>query len=181
MVLANSKDNDNKCKHYESLLDEAYHKNQLIQNEMNNLKNQLYGMQQNYELEKKKLSDEFILKLNKQVNDMNRLKSENINLGEQLNIYDERLKEVSQEYEENKLEMERLQKVISVLEIDLNSLETRMKEKQSKLDTVQQELTSLQTQYFDISLKYKKFSEENKSLNSLIEHYEKERRDMLEK
>ena len=77
--------------------------------------------------------------------------------------------------------MDRLQKVISVLEIDLNSTENKFKEKQNKMEHLQLELSSIQTNHFEATLKVKKLSEENKSLNSLVEHYEKERKDFMAK
>jgi len=77
--------------------------------------------------------------------------------------------------------MERLQKVISVIEIDLNSTETKLKEKQSKIENLQHEMANSQTSHFEATLKLKKLQEENKNLNSVVEHYEKERKDFMEK
>jgi len=77
--------------------------------------------------------------------------------------------------------MERLQKVISVIEIDLNSTESKLKEKQTKLENLQHEMGNIQTSHFEAALKIKKYSEENKNLNSVVEHYEKERKDFMEK
>ena len=77
--------------------------------------------------------------------------------------------------------MDRLQKVISVLEIDLNNNESKLKEKQTKIDSYQVELSSLQTQIFETNLKHKKIIEENKSLSLLLDHNEKERKSLYDK
>ena len=77
--------------------------------------------------------------------------------------------------------MDRLQKVISVLEIDLNSNEHKLKEKQTKIEGYQGEMSNLQTQIFETNLKQKKIFEENKSLNLLLDHNEKDRKSLYEK
>lgn len=89
--------------------------------------------------------------------------------------------ELQKKQEENENEIDRLQKVISVLEIDLNASENKIKEKNKKIEDLQHEYSNLQSQFFDASLKYKKFLEENTSLKGLVEHYEKERKEFLDK
>ena len=80
-----------------------------------------------------------------------------------------------------KTEIQRLNKVISVIEIDLASSEQLVKEKADKIDTMTKEMTSLQSQIFDFNLKLKKYVDENNSKQKLIDHYEKERKDILTK
>jgi predicted RNase H-like nuclease (RuvC/YqgF family) len=74
-----------------------------------------------------------------------------------------------------------LKKVISVLEIDCMQTEEKLKEKQVKNETLHEELTSSKNQLFDFNLQIKKLTEENRSLNSIIEKYENERKTLLEK
>ena len=176
-----NQDNNNKIKNYEFLLEDSIQKNQNLQNELINHKNQIEMMQNNFESELKKLSDEYLLRSTKLNNDLQKIKNNNITLQDQIALYENKYKEINQEYEENKLEMDRLQKVISVLEIDLNVNEGKLKDKHLKIDSLQHELTNIQTQYFEINLKFKKFQDENKNLESLIEHYEKERKEILDK
>jgi len=170
-----------KIKDYESLLDESFQKNQNLQNEIINQKNQIQLMQTNFEHELKKLSDEYMQRSVKLTNDLQKIKSGNISLQDYIAIFEAKFNEINSENEENKLEMDRLQKVISVLEIDLNVNEGKLKEKQAKIDALTQENTNIQTHYFEINLRYKKFMDENKNLESLVEHYEKERKEILEK
>ena len=162
-------------------MEENFQKNQNLQNEINNQKSQIDIMQNNFEVELKKLSDEYITNFSKGNNDLHKIKSDNISLQDYLTQIEEKLKDTHFENEENKLEMDRLQKVISVLEIDLNVNEGKLKEKQEKIDQLQQENTNLQTHYFEMNLKYKKFLDENKNQENLIEHYENERKELLGK
>ncbi len=142
-------------------------KNELIQNQINNV-------QRNYEIELQKSKEENEkLVLN--------LKEENSKQQENIIQCKEELNFLKTDNEETKNEMDRLQKIISVLEIDLNTSENKLKEKTQEFEDLKIKFSDLQTQYFDASLKYKKYLEENKSLQSIIEHYEKERKEMLEK
>jgi len=170
-----------RVKNYENLLDESLHKNNNLQNEIINHKNHIELLQANFENELKKLSDEYMARSAKLNNDLQKIKNDNISLQDHIAILETKYKEINLEYEDNKLEMDRLQKVISVLEIDLNVNEGKLKEKQNKIDNIQQENTNLQTQYFELNLKYKKFLDENKNMESLIEQFEKERKEILEK
>jgi len=170
-----------KIKNYESLLEESFQKNQNFQSEIINQKNQIALMQTNFDHELKKLSDEYMQRSSKLNNDLQKIKADNISLQDYLAIFESKFKEINNENEENKLEMDRLQKVISVLEIDLNVNEGKLKEKQAKIDALTQENTNIQTHYFEINLKYKKFMDENKNLESLVEHFEKERKEILDK
>ena len=77
--------------------------------------------------------------------------------------------------------MDRLQKVISVLEIELHTSEEKMKEKSKKIEELQTELSNVQAQYVEYSLKFKQLNEENTSLKDIVDRYEKERKDILAK
>lgn len=171
----------NKVKNYEALLQDSCQKNEALSNELLNYKNQAQLLQDNFDNELNKLSDDYLNRSSKINNDLQKIKSDNIALQDHIALLESKYKEIHQENDENKLEMDRLQKVISVLEIDLNVNEGKIKEKQGKIDSLQQENTNLQTQYFEINLKSKKFMDENKNLESLVEHYEKERRELLDK
>lgn len=176
-----NEENEGKIFHLEANLNDAYQKNQIFQSDVSALRTQLQTVSSGHDLEFKKLHDEYMLNLTKQTNELQKLKTDNLQLLEQSSYYEAKLKEISTDYEENKLEMDRLQKVISVLEIDLNSSESKIKDKQTRIESLQYELTNLQTNLFETNLKFKKIQDENKSLQSLIDHYEKERKDMLDK
>ena len=88
---------------------------------------------------------------------------------------------MSKENSDYKLEFERLQKVISVLDIDYNNAENNLKDKIIKLDNLQLEHNNTQSQNFELSLKTKKLTEENKSLSSIVDQYETDRKSILEK
>ena len=79
------------------------------------------------------------------------------------------------------MEIERLKKVICVLEIDCQHTEEKLKEKQTKNEGLHEEITSIKNQVFDFNLNNKKLQEENKSLTSMIEKYENERKTITEK
>jgi len=170
-----------KMKDYETIIDDYNQKNQFLQNEISNQKVQIQSMQTNFENEIKKVNDQYNIRFANLSSDFQKIKSDNISFQEHLAISEAKFNEINIDYEENKLEMDRLQKVISVLEIDLNVNEGKLNEKQSKIDSLQQEITNIQTQYFEINLKYKKYMEENKNLEALIEHFEKERKEIFDK
>lgn len=70
------------------------------------------------------------------------------------------------EYEENKNEMDRLQKIISVLEIDLNKFDTKLNEMTQKNQMLQNDNSRLQAENFDYSLQLRAMN--NKMNKSLI-------------
>jgi hypothetical protein len=176
-----NEESEGKILQLEELLNDTYQKNQNMQTDLTTMRTQLQGIVSGHELEFKKLHDEYMLNLTKQTNELQKLKTDNLQLLEGSNYYEIKFKENLQENEENKLELDRFQKVISVLEIDLNSSESKLKDKQTRIEGLQHEMTNLQTSLFEANLKYKKFMDENKSLQSIIDHYEKERKDMLDK
>lgn len=163
-------DNENKVKQYEAMFSDAYQKNLNLQNDNNNLRYEMQNFQQNFDQEINRKNQEVI-----------KYQKENSKISEYLNSNDERIKEVSRENEELKLEMDRLQKVISVLEIDLNSSETKFIEMQKKIESLNQENNTNQGLLFEACLKNRKLIEENKSLSLLHENSEKERKNLLEK
>lgn len=70
------------------------------------------------------------------------------------------------EYEENKNEMDRLQKIISVLEIDLNKFDSKLNEMTQKNQMLQNDNSRLQAENFDYSLQLRAMN--NKMNKSLI-------------
>ena len=78
------------------------------------------------------------------------------------------------------MEVERLKKVISVLEIDCLHTEEKLKEKQTKNEGLHEELNNSKNQLFDFNLQNKKLTEENKSLNTIIVKYENERKNLID-
>ena len=94
---------------------------------------------------------------------------------------EDKINAIQKENSDYKLEFERLQKVISVLEIDYNNTESVLKDKAGKVDGLQLELSNLQSQNFELTLKNKKLVEENKSLGTIVEQYETDRKNMLDK
>ena len=67
---------------------------------------------------------------------------------------------IKNEYEENKNEMTRLQKVISVLEIDLHKTQKKLEEKNTELKKLNENLSQLQAENFDLNLKIKGLMEQ---------------------
>ena len=67
---------------------------------------------------------------------------------------------IKNEYEENKNEMTRLQKVISVLEIDLHKAQKKLEEKISEIKKLNQNLSQQQAENFDLNLKIKGLMEQ---------------------
>ena len=144
---------------------------------------ELKTQNQNVDVENIHKSYEMEIMKTKEENEkiVSQLKQENNKQRESLQQFQEELNYVKSDNEETKNEMDRLQKVISVLEIDLNASEGKIKEKCKKIEDLQSEYNNLQVQFFDASIKYKKYLEENNSLKGLVEHYEKERKEFLDK
>lgn len=94
---------------------------------------------------------------------------------------EDKINSLQKETGDYKSEFDRLQKVISVLEIDYNNAENIFKEKTSKSESLQVEMNNIKSQNFEISLKNKKLTEENKSLSSIIDQYELDRKNIVEK
>ena len=67
----------------------------------------------------------------------------------------EQISIIKTEYEENKVEMDRLQKVISVLEIDLNKVESQLKESNENNKKLNNEISKYQAENFELNLKLK--------------------------
>jgi chromosome segregation ATPase len=165
----------------EYLFTEVNNKNQILTSELVGVKHQYDTLVTDHDIEVKKMADEYLLKITRLQNEVGRYKSEHQNLCEQLEYYEERYKQVSTDNDENRLEVERLNKVISVLEIDLNLCDNKFKEKQSKLEAFQQELTVIQTQHFELNLKHKKLIEDNRTLQTQLDIYEKDRKELFDK
>ena len=67
---------------------------------------------------------------------------------------------IKNEYEENKNEMIRLQKVISVLEIDLHKTQKKLDEKTDEIKQLNENLSQQQAENFDLNLKIKSLMEQ---------------------
>ena len=67
---------------------------------------------------------------------------------------------IKNEYEENKNEMIRLQKVISVLEIDLHKTQKKLNEKIEEIKKLNENISQQQAENFDLNLKIKSLMEQ---------------------
>ena len=72
---------------------------------------------------------------------------------------------IRNEYEENKLEMIRLQKVISVLEIDLHKCQKKLTEKINEITELNDSLSKQQAENFDLNLRIKELIENDQHNN----------------
>ena len=67
---------------------------------------------------------------------------------------------IKNEYEENKNEMTRLQKIISVLEIDLHKTQKKLNEKITEIKQLNENISQQQAENFDLNLKIKSLMEQ---------------------
>lgn len=74
------------------------------------------------------------------------------------------------EYEETKNEMDRLQKVISVLEIDLNKIEGQLKDSLQKNKKLNEDVSKFQAENFELNLKIKNLLIENDKIKQKQEN-----------
>ena len=116
-------------------------------------------------------------------NEFNKAKEQNNKIIQELNTnlqsYEEKNSELNKELENNNNEINRLQKVISVMEIDLNENDKILKEKIRENEELKMNFSNIQTELFDVTLRNKKISEENKSLHEIVDHYETERNNIV--
>jgi len=77
--------------------------------------------------------------------------------------------------------MERLQKVISVMEMDIDINEAKLIDKNSEMEELRIEKNNLETALLEANIREKKYLIENKNLNAVVEHYENERTAFMEK
>ncbi len=74
---------------------------------------------------------------------------------------------IKTEYEENKIEIDRLQKVISVLEIDIHKYEKKIKEKNNEINNLNNNNSELQEKNFNLNLQIKNLiDEQNKNFSN---------------
>ena len=78
-------------------------------------------------------------------------------------------------------EIERLNKVINVIEIDLNSAEELHREKDEKIEKMMKELNGLKNELLNANSKNQKLLEENKSKENIINKYKNEHKDIIDK
>lgn len=74
------------------------------------------------------------------------------------------------EYEETKNEMDRLQKVISVLEIDLNKIEGQLKDSLQSNKKLNEDISKFQAENFELNLKLKNLFIENDKIKQAQEN-----------
>ena len=74
------------------------------------------------------------------------------------------------EYEETKNEMDRLQKVISVLEIDLNKIEGQLKDSLQNNKKLNEDVSKFQAENFELNLKLKNLLIENDKIKQAQEN-----------
>ena len=78
-------------------------------------------------------------------------------------------------------EIERLNKVINVIEIDLNSAEEAQREKNEKIDKLIKELSEVKKELNNMDIKNTKLLEENNKSKKIIQKYENEQKEMTNK
>jgi chromosome segregation ATPase len=78
-------------------------------------------------------------------------------------------------------EIERLNKVINVIEIDLNSAEEAKKEKDNKIEQLIKEINELKNELLNSDKKNKKLLEENNNKENIINKYENEKNELINK
>ena len=100
-------------------------------------------------------------------------------LNNNLISYEEQNSELNKKVEKNNNEINRLQKVISVMEIDLNENDRILKDKIKENEELKSNFSNMKSELLDMSIKNQKMSEENRSLHSLINQYELENKEML--
>ena len=69
-------ENEGKIKHFENMFSEAYQKNNALQAEINCLNNELSKMQKHYELEYSKINDDYMMKITKQSNELQKYRKD---------------------------------------------------------------------------------------------------------
>ena len=113
-------------------------------------------------------------------NELLKLKQDNISFCGSFGNFDE-----FTQYKKNLLnankEIERLNKVINVIEIDLNSAEEAQREKNIKIEELIKEVSELKNKLTNIEIKNKKLVEENNNKQNLIKKYENEQKEIINK
>ena len=151
---------------------------QQLQQIVNDQKNQIDNL--SFELSQKiQAFDELNANYTNVNMEYTKLRQENSTFIDNVSTYENELNNTKIELEESKKEIERLNKVICVIEIDLNSSEECLKEKVDKIEQLTKELTTLQNETLNLNLKNKKLTEDNKNNKSIIEQYEIERKSLL--
>ena len=135
-------------------------------NEINNKNMELHNLQQKYNI------------IN---NELMKLKQENSSFYDSFGNYDQDFIQCKKNLCDANKEIDRLNKVINVIEIDLNSAEEAQREKNNKIEQLTKEMTKLQNELLSTNLKYKKLMEDSSTKQNIIEHYESERNDLINK
>ena len=188
-----------KINQLQQIMNNDYQSYKVQENTTKSLQNEIENLHKNYEYEMKKISEENNSKCVKLNNELTKLQNDYNNMIDTfkvsmnfkqkceekfkilINENEDKINSLQKENGDFKLEFERLQKVISVLEIDYNNAENTVKEKANKIENLQVEMNNIQSQNFEISLKNKKLTEENKSLSTIVDQYELDRKNIVEK
>ena len=155
-----------------------YQKENQIQNFINEISELKTQKEINNENEINNLKQSYELEFNKEKENNNKIIKD---LNNNLISYEEQNSELNKKVEKNNNEINRLQKVISVMEIDLNENDRILKDKIKENEELKLNYSNIQSELLDMNIKNKKMTEENKSLHSLLEQYEFDNKDKLNK
>ena len=155
-----------------------YQKENQIQNFINEISELKTQKEIKNENEINNLKKSYEIEFNKEKENNNKIIKD---LNNNLISYEEQNNELNKKVLKNNNEIDRLQKVISVMEIDLNENDRILKDKIKENEELKSNFSNMQSELLDISLKNKKMTEENKSLHSLLEQYELENKTILSK
>ena len=153
-----------------------YQKENQIQNFINEISELKTQKEKNNEDEINNLKKSYEIEFNKEKENNNKIIKD---LNNNLISYEEQNSELNKKVEKNNNEIDRLQKVISVMEIDLNENDRILKDKIKENEELKSNFSNIQNELLDMSIKNKKMSEENKSLHSLLDQYELEKKDII--
>ena len=155
--------NNSNCNSILTSIQDNINSNFLVDNEKDDEHSKIYILKKNYD---NRLGN-LLLNFQKTINNLT-----NENAKELINevIFMEKEKLISDlyeqnaiiknEYEENKNEMIRIQKIISVLELDLHKTQKKLDEKNAEIKRLNESLTQQQADNFDLNLKIKGLMEQ---------------------
>lgn len=170
------KENDEFEKRLQNLQDYVSSENQnnkMLEGKIKSLQSEI----ENQDQQLKNSSNEYINQNSKIMNEYNRLKKDYENALDHIRRYNE----IDKENDHLKREVDRLSKVVKVIELESKNNEFDVNEKNKKIEALHQELNEMKNQVFDFNLQIKKLGEENRNLNTYIDKYELERKMILDK
>ena len=176
--------------------------NDMIKNKNNFNKNNLLNSHEQLQIKNlEKLINELNINIDSYNMEINNKNLELSNLQKKYNLLNNELIKLRQEnlsfcgsfgnldeftqYKKNLInankEIERLNKVINVIEIDLNSAEEAKKEKDNKIEQLIKEINELKNELLNSDKKNKKLLEENSNKENIIKKYENEKNELINK